>query len=67
MHWVKFKIGPVGGVEEGGVDTSLEHKRSPAWLKCHAKVVFMLTCDMKVTYVPAMAILKPPCFRFTRW
>ncbi len=62
MIWVKLKLGPVSSVEEGGVDTSLKHERSPAWLKCHAKFVFMLTCDMKVTYGPAMTILKPLCF-----
>ena len=59
MRRVKFKNGPVGGVEEGGVDTCLEEEGLPAWEKCCTKVVFVLTCDVEITYGPAMAILQP--------
>ena len=34
MRRVELKDGPVGGVEEGGVDSSLEEERLPAWGKC---------------------------------
>jgi hypothetical protein len=57
MRRVELEDGPVGGVEEGGVDSSLEEERLPAWSECHAEVVFVLTCDVEIANDTAMAIL----------
>ena len=50
-------VSPCVDFEEGGVDSSLEEERLPAWSECHAEVVFVLTCDVEIANDTAMAIL----------